>query len=211
MNKTKKRILEVSLELFNANGISNVSLRTISDKMGISIGNLTYHFKKRDEIIEAHYFQLVEDYETSMTKIKFADSTLMVLLQMSYLLMRDIYRYRFILVDLVHILQEDTIIREHYIELSKSREQQFDEIFKSLIEQGEMRKEILDNEYKFFFLRLKILADFWISSLRVENRPLNEDVISEYEEIIIQSFFPYLTDQGRKNYLLIRNKKLVSH
>ena len=59
MNATKQKILMKSLELFNTSGISKTSLRTISDEVGISVGNLQYHFKKREDIIEALYFQLV--------------------------------------------------------------------------------------------------------------------------------------------------------
>ncbi len=60
MNITKQKILIKSLELFNYNGISKTSLRTIADEVGISVGNLQYHFKKREDIIEALYFQLVK-------------------------------------------------------------------------------------------------------------------------------------------------------
>ena len=61
MITTKQKILSQSLHLFNSHGVSNVSLRMIADQSGISVGNLQYHFKKREDIIEALYFQLVEN------------------------------------------------------------------------------------------------------------------------------------------------------
>ena len=63
MANTKDKILKTSVRLFNENGLTNVSLRSIADDMKISVGNLQYHFKKREEIINALYFQMVEDID----------------------------------------------------------------------------------------------------------------------------------------------------
>ena len=60
MSETKLKIIKQALLLFNNNGTANVSLRAIAKETGISIGNLQYHFKKREDIIEALYFQLVD-------------------------------------------------------------------------------------------------------------------------------------------------------
>lgn len=50
---TRQEILETAKRLFNEHGYNGVSLRDISDALGISKGNLTYHFAKKEEIIEA--------------------------------------------------------------------------------------------------------------------------------------------------------------
>lgn len=52
-NSTKQEILKTAKDLFNQRGFNAVSLRDISGVMGISKGNLTYHFKKKEDIIEA--------------------------------------------------------------------------------------------------------------------------------------------------------------
>ena len=54
---TKEKILNASLKLYNSKGVSNVSLRAIADEVGISVGNLQYHFKKREEIVINIIFQ----------------------------------------------------------------------------------------------------------------------------------------------------------
>jgi AcrR family transcriptional regulator len=58
-NNTKSKILATALKLFNELGLAKVTLRNIAKKMGISQGNLCYHFKKREDILEALYHQLV--------------------------------------------------------------------------------------------------------------------------------------------------------
>lgn len=51
--ETKEKILAVAKDLFNEKGYENVRMRDISSQLGISVGNLTYHFKKKEDILKA--------------------------------------------------------------------------------------------------------------------------------------------------------------
>jgi len=50
--KTRDRILEKALVLFNEKGTAAVTTNHIASAMGISPGNLYYHFRNREEIIQ---------------------------------------------------------------------------------------------------------------------------------------------------------------
>lgn len=49
---TKNKILECARQLFNEKSYQNVTMRDISSQLGISVGNLTYHFKKKEDILK---------------------------------------------------------------------------------------------------------------------------------------------------------------
>ena len=49
--KTSERILECALQLFNEKGEPNVSTMEVANEMGISPGNLYYHFHGKEPLI----------------------------------------------------------------------------------------------------------------------------------------------------------------
>ena len=51
--RTAERILDVTLDLFNRFGEPNVSTTLISAELGISPGNLYYHYPAKDELINS--------------------------------------------------------------------------------------------------------------------------------------------------------------
>lgn len=51
-NKTKKDIILTARNLFNIHGYNSISMRDIANELGISVGNLTYYFNKKEDLIE---------------------------------------------------------------------------------------------------------------------------------------------------------------
>jgi len=59
---TKQRILDASVRLFNEYGVDSVRLQQIAEEIGISVGNLAYHFKTKDAIIESVFEQVLDEF-----------------------------------------------------------------------------------------------------------------------------------------------------
>lgn len=53
----REKILVTSRHMFNEQGYARVTMRQIADALGISVGNLTYHFPKKSDIV----FALMDD------------------------------------------------------------------------------------------------------------------------------------------------------
>ena len=50
---TRTAIMDTARRLFTERGYNAVSIQDIADELGISKGNLTYHFRRKEQIVEA--------------------------------------------------------------------------------------------------------------------------------------------------------------
>ncbi len=53
LHPTRERILQASLQLFNEHGLATVSTHRIATEVGISNGNLHYHFNTKEKVVGA--------------------------------------------------------------------------------------------------------------------------------------------------------------
>ena len=117
--QTRQRILDASLAMFNAQGESNVTTNHIADELEISPGNLYYHFRNKDDIIE----QLFGRYEERMDEALSAPSGRLpeledIWLQL-HLVFECIWDYRFLYRDLVEIVARNRPLRMRFARILK--------------------------------------------------------------------------------------------
>ncbi len=59
----RSEILAAARIMFGEEGYNDVSMRNIADAVGISVGNLTYHYKKKEDLIEAVIMENHDSYK----------------------------------------------------------------------------------------------------------------------------------------------------
>jgi AcrR family transcriptional regulator len=73
---TREQILSSALHLLVEEGYSALSMRRVAATCGLKIGNLTYHFATREELIRALLDALIRAYEVEFDAIlQFTDET----------------------------------------------------------------------------------------------------------------------------------------
>ncbi|MES2977182.1 MAG: TetR/AcrR family transcriptional regulator [Pseudomonadota bacterium] len=104
--RTAQRILELTLELFNRFGEPNVSTTLISAELGISPGNLYYHYPAKDELINS----LVDQYEAALGPLLAAGPTVEDVEDAWFFihtLFELIWQYRFLYRDINDLLSKN--------------------------------------------------------------------------------------------------------
>ncbi len=106
-------ILDTSRELFNERGVESVSVAHIAGTLNISTGNLTYHYAKKKDIVDAHVDALeqgilgiLENFPYGGTAPEYFNSQLE--------LFKLTWEYRFLFNGTAYLIQRDLLDREHY-------------------------------------------------------------------------------------------------
>lgn len=201
MKDTRNKILTAARKLFNEEGLNNVTLRQIAKLLNISQGNLNYHFKLKEDILEALYFNLVEEMDWQLSSMNTQHSHLNSLYETSKLSMEIMYDYRFILIDYSYIMNTNSPIKSHYGELQKNRSNQFQLIFSELIKNGLIRPAEFDSEYPRLYERMNIVGDGWINVYTTFGA---EKSIGYYCDLLFEMIYTYLTDVGKQQYMAIK-------
>lgn len=198
--KTKDRILQAALQQFNTLGTDQTTVRSVAKEVGISHGNLCYHFKNTDELIEALYLQLIE--ETTYIVGTSADQALNLETSwsQSYATFQLLYQYRFLLLDFARIIRRIDSMRQNFHQLMALRRQQLHEGMQQLITGGWMQPEPLPGHYEAFITNLLIIGNHWITESAIQFEESGEAVVRHYHRAMMSMFVPYLTKKGLGAY-----------
>ena len=138
--KTRERILDASLEMFNKKKASNVSTVQISAAMKISPGNLYYYYANKEDVIrciwEERMADILNDMLEKTVKVDNAANMLDCLKEwMEYLI-----AYRFFYTELATLFINDEKLVEIYSEVNKHMRDKFSEFMTKMSEDGKFIK-----------------------------------------------------------------------
>jgi AcrR family transcriptional regulator len=137
---TKQKILDASLQLFNDNGINNVRLQQIADEIGISVGNLAYHYNNKEAITESLIANVITELQELLKQYGKYES----LNDMDFFF-KEFYRlctqYRFFNFDILEIKRNFPASYELLQPLFNKVKLQLERRFELLIQQRLLQKE----------------------------------------------------------------------
>lgn len=201
--KTKDKILLTSLKLLNEQGVKSVTIRHIAKEMGISHGNLGYHYPNLDTIIQDLYFQLVSLMNAEIEKLQGDPVSLQLMYKTNKIIFETIYKFRFMFLDFVEICRSNPTIMDYHRQLMSNRKMQLLFITTNLQEQGIIRTDFSTEQFESFIMTLFITTEFWLSSSMILYQGEEEDKVTYYLKFFCSQLIPYLTVEGRKQFDII--------
>jgi AcrR family transcriptional regulator len=158
--RTAERILEVTLDLFNRFGEPNVSTTLISAELGISPGNLYYHYPAKDELINSLY----DRYEAALSELlNAADGVRDVEDAWFFLhtLFELIWQYRFLYRDLNDLLSKNRRLEMHFQSVLKNKARAIRALLDGMSRSGAMR--IDSRETDATATSMVVVLTYWLS------------------------------------------------
>jgi AcrR family transcriptional regulator len=204
--RTAERILEVTLELFNRFGEPNVSTTLISAELGISPGNLYYHYPAKDELINS----LFDRYERSLNEVLNASDNVRDVEDawfFMHTLFELIWQYRFLYRDLNDLLSKNRRLETHFQSVLKNKTRSIRALLESMARSGALRMDAREMEPT--ATSMVVVLTYWLSFEYVRD-PRNalepasaQAALMRGAHHVLNLLVPYLEAQQRTHLLTL--------
>ncbi len=202
MSDTKKRIALTSIELFNKSGIGRTNMPDIAEALGMSRGNLAYHFKDKDDILTYIAGMLKDDVEQQraqrMSIPAFANLKI------------DLKAYHHLQMKYAFIFENNTVLKHPAIgKIMRTWAERTIEdnrkAFAFAIELGNMKAEPYPGLYHHLAVSTWILIYYWLAQKDVRGLTSGEDA----EKMVWSTIIPHFTNKGLESFTTFYGKKYL--
>lgn len=206
MSKTRQNIIQQAIILFNERGVVNVRIRDIADELDISAGNVTYHYKTKQELMDSVYRFMIKTLEEMSVGNQLMNPD-KVQLEVAKGYLEHIAHFRFFYQDTLEIIRS-------YPELAKLHQQQVEQekaIIQNLmfmsIGKGDLIAEPFTGLYNSLAHSIWMTLHFWLTQQIIRGEKSNNLEMGLLT--IANLIYPYATEKGRGLFENIRSELLA--
>ncbi|WP_294673033.1 TetR/AcrR family transcriptional regulator [uncultured Fluviicola sp.] len=191
--KTKDKILRQALLQFNTEGVERVTTSSLAKNLGISLGNLHYHFPNRDSIIRQLVDQFLNDEEMRSQKLLQVktENFMTHAFTVQFLTFKNMWEYRFIFTDRLVIKRRMDYLEVRFRKMVDQRKSEFDQTMSALQASNIILPNISQKTFDAYFTQIVIGNNSWISYSDLFD--YGSAPYLHFAECAIWSWKPYLT------------------
>ncbi len=200
---TKQKILQTATKVFNKKGFSAVTMNELAQEaLDMSRGNLTYHFKDKEALLEAIGQEMWGKIEKQRQKSRQLPSfeNLHNEVQLYYKFQKE---YAFIFLD-THVLNHP-LIKQQFREMTAQTIQDNKAAIAFAIQLGNLKPENFPGLYNNIAFTTWMLTFFWLPQqlIRGEKQP------AEGEKLIWSLLIPHMTEKGLASFCKFFGKEYL--
>ncbi|MEO1516927.1 MAG: TetR/AcrR family transcriptional regulator [Bacteroidota bacterium] len=206
---TKQKILHAAIRLFNDHGMANVRLQQIANEIGISPGNLAYHFRNKEAIVETINDELHAEAVDILSTYRIFPNLIDFDNQLSKYF-SFIRKYPFYFLDLLEI-------ERHYPEIRSKRQDHITKMISQIRKRfdfnhnrGLIAHEPISGAYDKAANAIWVLITFWLSQNLVRGINHSFDSI-QFKEMVWNQMYPYFTERGIAEFEQLIRPLLKQH
>ena len=197
--RTRARILDESLRLFNERGEARVSAGGIADALGISPGNLYYHFRNKEQIVEELFARFEERVDADPRGGAGAAQALEDLWLYLHLLLETVWQFRFLYRNLDDILSRNRRLRERFGRILERQSRALAALCEELAAAGALRAG--PDEIAALVRNLLVVATFWLEFEGISRRAAaGEPDLGQGAYQVMSMVAPYLAGDARRHF-----------
>ena len=196
--RTRSRILAQALGLFNAGGEGNVTTGAIAESLGMSPGNLYYHFRNKDEIVAEllRAFEARMDVEPDLALD--APSAIEDLWLYLHLTLEAIWEFRFIYRNLDDLAARDRRLRERFNRIAERKFHAVVALCEGLLRVKAMRAT--GEEIRTLARNVLVVATYWLNFESLRGRAAAEEIdLGRGAHQVMSLVAPYLVGDARRH------------
>ncbi len=195
--KTKDKIIATAIDLFNIHGTKAISTNHIAKEMGISPGNLYYHFRSKNDIIRSisdnFSNELGSVFNIQLDTIPDFSSNLTTLFNRFFKIQQS---YQFLFLEGVHLTRQDSRLLDNYTNLRNLIKKGYHELLSNLVKIKIMKKQslniiddLLDAQW--------IIMWYWINHTILDRNTYDDSQIKKGIKLSFSIIKPQLTSIGK--------------
>ncbi|HKN31057.1 MAG TPA: TetR/AcrR family transcriptional regulator [Roseiarcus sp.] len=196
--RTRERILETALAMFNQFGEPTVATTSIAFEMGISPGNLYYHYPSKEAIVTDLFAEFRREIETTLAapeqRLPNAEDCWLFL----HLVFEAIWKYRFVYRDINDLVARYHVIEVQFRRILAHKIRVAEQILAGLVKGGQMRASAA--EIPTLAQNIVLVASYWMSFefARDPKAPLDDKTLARGAFHVIALAAPYLEPRERQ-------------
>lgn len=190
--KTKDRIIHIARDLFNREGVAQISTNHIAEAVGISPGNLYYHFRNKEDIIRAICNQLFTQTGEMFQPPTDRPPTLEDVQTWVRANFEVTWEYAFVYRELPALLQQDTELASLYRATRERGYTGFRHLITLLQEAQVLTQNLDDTTIQYLADLFWLITESWLTALELQGLAPTEDNKQRGMALMLLILKPYL-------------------
>jgi AcrR family transcriptional regulator len=197
--RTVERILAESLRLFNERGEANVTTGMIADSLNMSPGNLYYHFRNKDQIVERLFGRFAARIDIDPRPPADASRAIEDLWLYLHLVLEAIWDYRFLYRNLDDLLARNRKLRGPFNRIIDRKLDVVVGLCEGLVGAGAMKAS--REEIASVARNVLVVATYWLNfqSVRGRHDDLSAADLGQGAYQVLALVSPYLVGEARRH------------
>jgi len=196
--RTRNRVLAESLRLFNEMGEARVTTGMIATALDMSPGNLYYHFRNKDQIIEELFKRFEERIDVRPPGAAAGPGAIEDLWLYLHLMLEGIWEYRFLYRSLDDLLGRNRRLREHFARIVERQFEAVVALCDGLVRSGAMKAR--PAEIRTLARNVLLVATYWLSFRALgTGRGSHDAELGRGAYQVMSLVAPYLVGDARRH------------